>query len=200
MKRFSLTIIVLLFSYFLFGQASTFEKKYSPQPRYQLVQAANNSFYTISFNMGIGTILTHLNSYGDTIWSKIYTCPTCSPSFIPTWDFIKLKDDNILLVQSSWSMGTPGLHMLIKIDTLGNIVWQHSSTYYQSFPTIACEGADSSIHILGALHLTKVDKNGTFQWRKALVIDSLVGGFYTSGMASVNDGLIICGWESPSLA
>jgi Secretion system C-terminal sorting domain len=189
MKKNFAFIVLLFFSLFAWAQGNTFAKKYTPPPLYNVLENDNNSIFTIGIDYTKGAVVTHLNSFGDTIWSKVYSCPTCSFQGGSVFDFIKLKDGNLLLAESFWSIGQQGYHFLIKIDTSGNVIWGKYYSYNSSFSAKLTEGSDRSLYLRAGRILLKTDKLGNLKWCKS---NPLFG--YSFDIVAVSDGVITCGY------
>lgn len=118
--------------------------------------------------------LTKLDSAGNLIWHKYYgttDADYCNFGF---------KTSDHCFVFGGQSYGSMGSGLIVKVDTLGNLVWQHSvqSSSYQTGYHRACEGSDSSYYICGFqtdttggsgnnIFLEKLDYLGNTVWRKS---------------------------------
>jgi hypothetical protein len=190
MKKALSIVILLCFSFILRGQ-TTFAKKYTPSPFYAIAEGANNSIYSLN-NSGGTTVLAHLDSNGDTIWAKKYICTTCIDGIYPAWGLSRLKDGNLLIVQSKWHPSpVPEHSTLIKIDTAGTVLWAKTHSYCLNPPIHISEGNDSSIYLCGLYGFMKTDKNGNIKWNRPL---SFSGPAYMTGIASVNNGVVMSGY------
>ncbi len=88
-------------------------------------------------------------------------------------DMVKTSDKHIILL----SMGEAGLPLIVKVDTLGNILWQKNlvrATPEGGFPQRIIETTDSAIIIVsrmvisgyGVFSIVKLDAEGNFVWAK----------------------------------
>lgn len=117
--------------------------------------------------------LTKLDSAGSLIWHKYYgttDADYCNFGF---------KTSDHCFVFGGQSYGATGSGLIVKVDTLGNLIWQHSiqSPSYQSGYHRACEGSDSTYYVCGFqtdtsggagnnIYVEKLDYSGNTVWAK----------------------------------
>lgn len=89
------------------------------------------------------------------------------------WDMTKTSDNKLLLLSSSEA----GLSLLVKVDTMGTILWQKEiirKTHKGGFPKKVIETTDGSIIVVSVMSISsyqvfsivKLDENGNFLWAK----------------------------------
>ena len=105
MRKLLLQNLLLLFTTSLWGQ-TTFAKKYTDSlPQTMLAVHIEKGTYDDIFLgsiTGQKTIISHLNSSGDTIWSKKYTCPSCPYNWLSINSFTKCRDGGFALVGKNY--------------------------------------------------------------------------------------------------
>jgi hypothetical protein len=142
-------------------------------------------------------LLVKLNSFGDTLWSKIYEAnfSTTGSRIIQTSDYkllvagrVEDRDQNI-----------PDEFVLLKTDLEGNILWHRSYTNGIAIFNLI-ETQDGNFLLTGVgpfqnnqghLVLVKIDKNGDLLWEKVIGPENRLG----HGSIELSNGdLVTCGY------
>ncbi len=134
--------------------------------------------------------LIRIDSSGNVRWAKDYS----TPYRISCRHFIKTSDNNFIVFGDA-ILGSDAINsrlMLLKIDTLGNIVWHFNyaisnQSYYGSIHETADKGFIlASFSMASSFLLTKVDSNGVLQWCKSFSIPNTICWYSTAAQIADN--------------
>jgi len=147
------------------------------------------------------TLLFLINLGGYCQTDTFYEAISLPYGYSGIWDMTKTSDKNILLLSAS----EEGLSLLLKVDTIGNILWQKDlirATPEGGFPQKVIETTDSAIIVLSnisnyLISIVKLDKNGNFIWAKQSEhgnpnLCSDITATENGGFATVSNG---CTWS-----
>lgn len=205
MRKLLLQIFLLLLTTSLCGQ-TTFSKIYfkSPSVSFIPVNIVKGTYDDI-FLGGVSSqksIISHLNSLGDTLWSKEYTCPTCPYNWLWLEDFIRCADGNLALVGKHYLNSSSFNTFIIKIDSLGNLLWENTVSQGLYNNALISEGIDSCLYFTRGNYLFKTNSSGNLLWSKYFDLTDSINDFYFSEIKSTSDGLVIAGtyrnWDTSS--
>ncbi|MCH8330343.1 MAG: hypothetical protein IH946_03020 [Bacteroidetes bacterium] len=143
---------------------------------------------TTSFGAGGKDIYcVNLKTNGDTIWTKTFGGPLDDVGTAIT----KTYDNGFVIAGYSKNFGGPNNAYLLKIDSLGNVVWDQDfgSATHNEILTSVIQSNDSGFVAVGIddfggskYYTVKVDSSGNQIWAKALNYD-FSGSYYHLGFS-----------------
>ena len=155
-------------------------------------------FYFGGFSKSFGgknkRYLIKLNSEGDTLWTKYF--PATNQENIGNMKFT--KDNHLILCGASLTSGSTGLSFIMKLDTMGNVIWEKYNADLLK-PEDIIETKDGGYAMIGyapglspaKTALAKTDKNGKLMWSKLYksqfstvgftILENNIGGYLIAG-------------------
>ncbi len=140
----------------------------------QSINKTNSTFIiggSYKDSIQVDALLIKINSKGDTIFTKRYG----DSAFQSGWMARQISDGNYIICGSTATVDTFGNVLLIKSDSIGNILWQNDYGYFgsQEIAFAFTQTSDGGYALIGwryysgslyDIYLLKIDSGGNFQW------------------------------------
>jgi hypothetical protein len=196
MKHFLVFTLFIISTISIFSQ-TTFEKKYKSSIStgfvpVKLIAGNNDDIYMASITPH--ATITHLNSFGDTLWTRGFYCPSCSYNLLWLDDFIKTKDGNLIIAGRHSINFTTDESFVLKVDTLGNIVWQKIFSLNAYSYNRIVEAEDSTLYFKRTNNVLKLSASGNLLWNKNYSTGDSIKSFLLTSIISLPDGNVMVGY------
>ncbi len=198
MKRtFFIFVLILVYS-IAFSQTISFQKKYKGLGfAVDLTSDSGYVFTGVSYTSP-GACLVKLNSYGDTVWTRIFSAMEFAVD-------VKQNDDGGYILAGNKIVGLNGYDVMVaKTDSLGNLVWLKSfggtgSEFVRSIQKtndhgFIIAGETTSFNLTDDTYLIKLDSNGNQLWAKDYGRVDFYGGVPNSVKQTQDGGYLAAGF------
>lgn len=139
-------------------------KEYSASTYIGMIQKVPNGF-VLAGNCNSGIFLSRVDTNGNVIWARQYTAANLTPQ-----SMTPVGNNGFLLVAkvASYTYGMGDVCQMIRVDSLGNVLWARSYTYSNSYDIRCVKETPSGDLILGGNVLMRTDMNGNIIWVKVM--------------------------------
>ncbi len=210
MKRFILSLFVILFCAITGNAQNQFHKRYGSSyfdRAYRTIETGDGNFLVVGQTKGFGSggnaFLMKVNPEGSLLWVKDYA----GINLDETRDVIELSDGSLVMCGATFSYGAGNLDgFLMKTDSEGNVIWSKSygNIYGQYFLRVEEDG-EGGFYVAGYMQqlppqntqgtgVMRVDGEGNIIWVRWSPNWSPQGDWYPIDMASISTGgVVVCG-------